>query len=77
MAIQTATRYAENMIIDIGQNIANHNNQFDSNLFKTDTDYFQKLGRPVEIEAIRNIKPFNFFYICWLTNCYTAESNWS
>ena len=44
LAIQTATRYAENMIIDIGHNIANHKGEFESSQFRTKSNYFQNLG---------------------------------
>ena len=44
LAIQTATRYAENMIIDIGHNIAIHKGEYESTQFKTKSNYFQKVG---------------------------------
>ena len=42
LAFQTATRYAENLIIDLGHNIAHHKHQFSTSLFQTANDYFQK-----------------------------------
>ena len=44
MAFQTATIYGENLIIDIGHNIANHKGEFDIGLFSTNGDHFQQLS---------------------------------
>ena len=41
LAFQTATRYAENLIIDLGHNIAHHKHQFNTSLFQTTNNYYQ------------------------------------
>ena len=41
---QTSQRYAENLIVDIGHNIAMTSHQYDTTLFSSSKDYFQNIG---------------------------------
>ncbi len=44
LCIQTARRYSENLIVNIGNNIAISSNQYNSSLFACDNEYFNNIG---------------------------------
>ena len=70
LGYQTALRYTEKLIVDIGHNIALSTDQYKSSLFDGCTDYFSKLGQDhfhVNINKTCNSTPTTNN---WLTSGY-------
>jgi len=78
LPFQTAQRYTENLIVDIGHNIAVESKQYETTLFGSSKDYFHNIGKDnfyIEMDNHNDNNITNESMIAKGFDTYTIESS--